>query len=53
MQFHIKNMNIQEENIMGFFGKLFKGSEIDMEKSDAHAKKMRARFNQVVEEGNK
>ena len=24
---------------MGFFGKLFKGPEIDMEKSDANAKK--------------
>ena len=44
MQFHIKNMNIQEENIMGFFGKLFKGSEIDMEKSNANAKKMRVLF---------
>lgn len=51
MQFHIKNMNIQEENIMGFFGKLFKGPEIDMEKSNANAKKMRVLFNQTVEDG--
>ena len=29
---------------MGFFSKLFKGPEIDMEKSDANAKKMRALF---------
>ena len=36
---------------MGFFGKLFKGPEIDMEKSDANAKKMRLLFNQVVENG--
>ena len=36
---------------MGFFSKLFKGPEIDMEKSDANAKKMRALFNQVVEGG--
>ena len=34
---------------MGFFSKLFKGPEIDMEKSDANAKKMRALFNK--EEG--
>ena len=34
---------------MGFFSKLFKGPEIDMEKSNANAKKMRALFNQVVE----
>ena len=26
---------------MGFFGKLFKGPEIDMEKSSANARKMR------------
>ena len=26
---------------MGFFSKLFKGPEIDMEKSNANAKKMR------------
>ena len=36
---------------MGFFGKLFKGPEIDMEKSNANAKKMRLLFNQVVENG--
>ncbi len=36
---------------MGFFGKLFKGPEIDMEKSNANAKKMRVLFNQTVEDG--
>ena len=36
---------------MGFFSKLFKGPEIDMEKSSANAKKMRALFNQAVEDG--
>ena len=36
---------------MVFFSKLFKGPEIDMEKSNANAKKMRALFNQVVENG--
>ena len=36
---------------MGFFSRLFKGPEIDMEKSNANAKKMRALFNQVVEDG--
>ena len=36
---------------MGFFSKLFKGPEIDMEKSRANAKKMRVLFNQVVENG--
>lgn len=36
---------------MGFFGKLFKGPEVDMEKSKANAEKMRALFNQVVPEG--
>ena len=36
---------------MGIFSKLFKGPEIDMEKSAANAKKMRALFNQVVENG--
>ena len=36
---------------MGFFSELFKGPEIDMEKSNANAKKMRVLFNQVVEEG--
>ena len=29
---------------MGFFGKLFKGPEVDMEKSNANAKKMRLLF---------
>lgn len=37
---------------MGFFSKLFKGPEIDMEKSNANVKKMRVLFNQVVEGGN-
>ena len=36
---------------MGFFSKLFKGPEIDMEKSRANAQKMRRLFNQVVENG--
>lgn len=36
---------------MGLFGKLFKGPEIDMEKSNANAKKMRLLFNQVVSDG--
>ena len=36
---------------MGFFGKLFKGPEIDLEKSEANRKKMRLLFNQVVENG--
>ena len=36
---------------MGFFSKLFKEPEIDMEKSNANAKKMRGLFNQVVENG--
>ena len=36
---------------MGLFSKLFKGPEIDMEKSAANAKKMRILFNQVVEGG--
>ena len=36
---------------MGFFSKLLKGPEVDMEKSNANAKKMRALFNQVVENG--
>lgn len=34
---------------MGLFGKLFKGPEADMEKSDANRKKMRSLFNQIVE----
>lgn len=38
---------------MGFFSKLFKGPEPDMEKSNANARKMRALFNQVVENGDK
>ena len=36
---------------MGIFGKLFKGPEIDMVNSNANAKKMRALFNQAVENG--
>ena len=36
---------------MGIFGKLFKGPEIEMVKSKANAKKMRALFNQAVENG--
>ena len=36
---------------MGFFSKLFKGPEVDQEKSDANAKKMRLLFNQVVSSG--
>ena len=36
---------------MGFFSKLFKGPEIDMEKSNANAKKMRVLFNHVVTDG--
>ena len=36
---------------MGLFGKLFKGPEVDMEKSDANRRKMRALFNQVVDDG--
>ena len=36
---------------MRIFSKLFKRPEIDMEKSGANAKKMRALFNQVVENG--
>lgn len=38
-------------NKMGFFSKLFKGPEIDMEKSNLNAKKMRTLFNQVVPDG--
>ena len=38
---------------MGFFSKLFKGPEIDMEKSEANARKMRQLFNQVVENGDR
>lgn len=36
---------------MGLFGKLFKGPEIDQAKSQANKEKMRALFNQVVENG--
>ena len=36
---------------MGLFSKLFKGPEVDMEKSNANAKKMRLLFNQAVENG--
>ena len=36
---------------MGFFSKLFKGPEIDMEKSRKNAEKMRLLFNQEVENG--
>lgn len=36
---------------MGLFSKLFKGPEIDLEKSEANRQKMRALFNQVVENG--
>ncbi|MGI5963895.1 MAG: hypothetical protein ACOX7N_09335 [Lawsonibacter sp.] len=36
---------------MGFFSKFLKGPEVDQAKSDANAKKMRALFNQVVENG--
>ena len=36
---------------MGFFSKLFKGPEVDMAKSDANAKRMRALFNEAVEDG--
>lgn len=36
---------------MGFFSKLFKGPEVDMEKSNANAKKMRELFNDAVENG--
>ena len=36
---------------MGLLGKFFKGPEIDMEKSNANAQKMRVLFDQVVENG--
>lgn len=36
---------------MGLFGNLFKGPQVDMEKSNANWKKMRTLFNQVVEDG--
>lgn len=35
---------------MGFFSKLFKGPEVDMEKSNANAKKMRELFRDAVED---
>ena len=37
---------------MGLFCKLFKGPEIDMEKSAANARRMRELFNDAVENGN-
>ena len=36
---------------MGLFGKLFKGPQVDTEKSHANAQKMRILFNQAVEDG--
>ncbi len=36
---------------MGIFSKLFKGPQIDMEKSNANAQKMRTLFNSAVENG--
>ena len=36
---------------MGLFSKLFKGPEIDMDKSRENSKKMRTLFNAVVENG--
>ena len=36
---------------MGIFSKLFKGPQIDMEKSNANAKKMRELFNGAVDGG--
>ncbi len=36
---------------MGFFSKIFKGPEVDMEKSNVNRIKMRALFNQKVEHG--
>lgn len=36
---------------MGIFSKLFKEPQVDMEKSDANRRKMRALFNHVVENG--
>ena len=36
---------------MGLFSKLFKGPEVDMEKSSANAAKMRVLFNSAVENG--
>ena len=36
---------------MGFFRKIFKGPEVDMEKSNANARKMRQLFDQAVDNG--
>ena len=36
---------------MGLFSKFFKGPEVDMEKSNANAKRMRELFDHVVENG--
>ena len=36
---------------MGIFSKLFKGPEVDLAKSEANRQKMRALFDQVVEDG--
>lgn len=36
---------------MGFFSKLFNGPKIDMEKSEANAKKMREIFNHFIDDG--
>lgn len=36
---------------MGLFGKLFRGPQVDMEKSDANAKRMRELFDRAVENG--
>ena len=36
---------------MGFFSKLWKGPEVDLEKSGENAKKMRQMFDRVVENG--
>lgn len=38
---------------MGLFSKLFKGPEVDMEKSNANAQKMRTLFDQMVADGAK
>ena len=38
---------------MGFFSKLFKGPEIDLEQSAANAARMRGLFDAVVPEGGK
>lgn len=41
----------KEELTMGFFSKLFKGPEVDLEKSRANKQKMRTLFDQAVENG--